>query len=87
MVAEDIDKYAALAGFASSEAGQIMLATLTDEAASTIVSLVAGYKTLPDLELRALCAQLDARLQFLRTLKRSRTNLEDAEEVLSSLTT
>lgn len=84
-VAEDIDQYAALAAFASSEAGAVLFASTNKGIASTVNQIVSGYKTLPEVELRALAAQLEARISFLQSLSRARTNLDDAEEYLKDL--
>jgi hypothetical protein len=82
-IAADVDTYAALAGFASSEAGDIIIKSIDQDVVTTIDKMLTGYKTMPELELRGLCAQLEARVQFLRTLKRAHTNQEDAEAVLA----
>jgi hypothetical protein len=84
-VAGDIDTYAALAAFASSEAGSILTASYGKEIAATVQLIANGYKTLPEAELRALGAQLEARLNFLHSLSRARTNLDDAEAILKEL--
>jgi hypothetical protein len=85
-VAADIDIYAALSGLASSEAGQILIAAITSDIAATVNAIVAGYKTLPEIELRALGAKLEARLSIVQSLSRSRTNLDFAEAYLAELT-
>jgi hypothetical protein len=84
-VAEDIDTYAALASFASSEAGAVLFASYSKEIASTVSLIVSGYRTLPEIELRALAAKLEARISFLQSLSRARTNLDDAEAYLKDL--
>lgn len=84
-VAADVDTYATLASFASSEAGSLLVTQYSKEIAATVQQIVSGYKTLPEMELRALAAQLEARLNFLQSLSRAPINLEDAEEVLKEL--
>lgn len=85
-VTGDIDTYAALAGFASSEAGGILIGALTSELANAVGEIARGFRTLPESELRALGAKIDARLTFLQSLNRARSNLEFAEEALKELT-
>ena len=83
--AEDIDLYAALASFASSEAGSVIFSSLRKEIASTVTEIATGYRTLPEMELRALAAKLESRINFLQSLSRARTNLDDAEGYLAEL--
>jgi hypothetical protein len=83
--AEDIELYSALAAFASSEAGAVVFASISKEIAATVTEIAGGYKTLSEIELRALGAKLDARINFLQSLSRARTNLEDAEAYLQEL--
>jgi hypothetical protein len=85
-VAQDIDIYAALKGFASSEAGAILIDALTKEIAGAVNDFASGYRTLPEIELRSLGARIDARLEFLRSLNRAGTNLDLAEAYLHELT-
>jgi hypothetical protein len=82
---EDIDVYAALAGFASSEAGGIVFASISKEIAATVSEIATGYKDLTETQLRALAARLEARITFLQSLSRARTNLDDAEDYLAQL--
>lgn len=84
-VAADIDIYATLAGFASSDTGSLLLEAQRKEIASTVRAIVAGYKTLPEIELRALAAKLEARLNLVQSLTRAKTNLDDAEQMLKEL--
>jgi hypothetical protein len=83
--ANDIDNYAALAAFASSEAGAVVFASYSKEIASIVSEIVGAYKTMPEMELRALGAQLETRINFLQSLSRARTNLDDAEAYLKEL--
>lgn len=85
-VSEDIDKYAALAGFSKSEAGKILVDALTQDACDSILAIMLNYKKLPDIELRGHAATLEARVSLLRSLKNAPTNLELAEAVLTELT-
>lgn len=84
-LADDIDAYAALAAFASSEAGKIVFASMSKDIASTVSEIATGYKSLSEIDLRALGAKLDVRITFLQSLKRARTNLDDAEAYLKDL--
>jgi hypothetical protein len=84
-VTADIDTYAALAAFASSEAGGIVFASINKEIAQTVNELANKYRIMVEPELRAACAQLAARISFLQSLSRARTNLDDAEEYLKDL--
>src|SRR5882672_1106591 len=59
-ITEDIDRYATLTGFASSEAGGLLLGALTQDAAESVTAIMLGYKTLPEIELRGLAARLEA---------------------------
>ena len=52
---------------------------------SAVNQIISGYKTLPEIELRALGAKLEARINFLQSLSRARTNLEGAEDYLKDL--
>jgi len=84
-VASDIDRYGDLAGFTSSEAGQIIVAALTVDVASAMSTITSGYKTMPEIELRAVAATLETRIGLLRMLKNAATNLELAEAALAEL--
>jgi len=85
-VAEDTDTYAALAAVTNSEGGEVLLKALNRDIASAVNNLVSGYKTLPEIELRALCATLEASIQLARTLNRAPQNLKMAEDALKELT-
>lgn len=82
---EDIDRYAALASFASSDAGGVVFTFISKEIAATVSEIATGYKSLTEIELRALAAKLDTRITFLQSLSRARTNLDDAEDYLKEL--
>ena len=84
-VQEDIERYAALAAFASSEAGEVIFTALGKEIAATVSEIATGYHTLSEAELRALGAKLETRITFLQSLKRAPTNLEDAEAYMKEL--
>jgi hypothetical protein len=86
LVGEDIDTYAALNGVSQSEGGAVLLKALNRDIASAIQAIVGGYKTLPEIELRALGATLEARIQLAQTLNRAPQNLQLAEEALKELT-
>lgn len=86
-IAEDIDSYAAIAAVSNTEGGAILLKALYRDIAGAVEGLVGGYKTVPDVELRALCAVLEARIQLARTINRAETNKTLAEDVLKELTT
>jgi hypothetical protein len=83
--AADIELYSALAAFASSEAGSIVFASTAKEIAAVVSEIASGFRTLPESELRALGAKLDARITFLQSLSRASTNLDDAEAYLKEL--
>lgn len=84
-VATDIDTYAALRGFASSEAGQVLIEAELRECVSAIDALAGGAKTMTELDLRANAMKLGMHLEFVRSLTRASANLDYAESYLKEI--
>lgn len=84
-VKADITLYRSLDAFNASEAGKSMKAEMLKDIGSSVDALTSGYKTLPHIELLALIAQLEGRIDLLRAMNRSTANAELAEEYLNAL--
>lgn len=85
-IAEDIDIYASLRAVATSEGGKTLLAAFNADIAACINKLVAGYATMPELEMRALLAKLGTHMELAKSLNRAQSNLDYAEAALKELT-
>jgi len=85
-VQSDVDRYGALSALSTSEGGQVLVKTLAQDAMSAIANLAGQYKTLPDTEMRALCARLSVTLSLYRALTNAQTNLDGAKDELQKLT-
>lgn len=83
--AQDIDTYAILSGFASSEAGKVLIEATLKTCMGVVETLAMGAKTMDEWELRMNAMKLGMHLEFVRSLTRARTNLEGAEVYLKNL--
>lgn len=83
--ADDVELYKAIAAFQSSEAGKVIVPALAQDVATEIEALLNGYKTMPETELRATCARIDALIGLVHTFNRAETNAQDADAVLTEL--
>lgn len=81
----DADKYQALLALENLEGGKILLNALKSDAVGDFNALIVGYKTLTHLDLLALLASLDSKIQILRLISHARTNLEGAEAFIDEL--
>jgi hypothetical protein len=84
-VARDADAYAAVFALSTSEGGRILIESLRRDITASIDKLAAGYANLTEPVLRAECANLNVQLNVLRTLTRSKDNLDGALAVLDEL--
>lgn len=82
----DAETQGALASFASTKAGEVVLKGMRQNLAMTIDSISSGYRTLSHVELMAACAQLEDRIALLRTFTRAPKNLQLIEEAIEELT-
>ena len=85
VIAEDADRYSALYALSTSEGGVLLIAGLKQEIVSCVDKLANGYKTIPEIELRALCASLDTKRSLVQSLTRSKDNLDGALAALDEL--
>jgi hypothetical protein len=85
-VDQDIDRYAAMAAFNTSEGGKEVRKALRSDIASAINELIRGYAKLSHAELQAIGAKVDARVSLLQAMGNAKQNKEDAEKTLDELT-
>lgn len=85
VAANDADSYAALYALSTSEGGELLIDTLKQDILYAVDKLTAGYATMPEIELRALCASLGINRALVQSLTRSKANLDGALEVLDEL--
>lgn len=81
----DADKYQSLLALQNLEGGIILLSALKRDAVSDVDNLISRYKEASHVELLALVASLDAKLQILRLINRAKTNLEGVESFIDEL--
>jgi hypothetical protein len=82
-IVQDLGKAKALSSLADSEGGKLLIDTLKSELVSGIDSLVIAYKSASHSELIAICANLKARLDLLRSLTRAKEAKEVLENILA----
>ncbi len=79
----DIQTYKDLETLALSAGGKILITSWRRDVVSAVDRLARGYRKLSHVELIALCAELEAKLDQLRALSRSGENKRFAEEALA----
>lgn len=84
---KDADEYAALAAFASSEAGSLIIKRAMQELADRVDNIASTYSRWSHPELIALCAALSAHLSFIKDLTRAKSNLDVVTEALKEMIT
>jgi len=86
-LAEELDEKHSLAALAQSEGGQLLLASLLSDIASSVLGLSSSYKDASHIELIGLCAKLDCKLDMYRALKRAPHNKKVLEDLLAEALT
>ena len=81
----DIDRYGSLARLLNLEGGEVFVNGLKKDVSELVDKLLFEYREADPLELLATISILDTKLNMLRAIYRSKTNLEFAEEYLDSL--
>jgi hypothetical protein len=82
----DIDRYAAIAAFNSSQGGKELRKALRSDIVAAINELTRGYAKLSHSELQAIGAKVDARVSLLQAMGNAKQNQQDAEKTLDELT-
>jgi hypothetical protein len=82
----DIDKYQSLLTLKNVEGGKLLLDVLRKDAVTDVDSLLSKYKESSHIEIIGIISSLDAKLQILRLINRSKSNLEGAQEFIDELT-
>lgn len=85
VIADDADRYGALYALSTSEGGKILTQTLKQDIVASVDKICAGYITLPEMELRALCATLSVNRALIQSITRSKDNLDGALAALDEL--
>ncbi len=85
-IQQDIEKYASINALAGLEGGKILVKSLKSDVLSSINFLTGNYKTVPEIELRASIAKLEANLSLYRVITRAEKNklmaIEELENIL-----
>ena len=83
---EELGKYKALDVLKNTEGGELLIATLRASIVSEVGTLIAGYKDMPEIEIRARLAKISAFVPLVQSLVRAKTNAEGLAEDLKNLT-
>lgn len=83
---QDVDRYAAIAAFTTSEGGLELRKALRSDIATAINTLIGSYKTCEPHILQTIAATIESRVTLLLALGNAQTNREDAEKMLDELT-
>ena len=78
----DIDKYAALGTVSLAEGGQLLVKTFTEDIVSTLKSLAQGYRVYSHVEMIALCASIESKLDTIHAITRAPGQETLAKEAL-----
>ena len=82
-IQSDIKKYSAFASLGSTEGGALLIDVFIEDILTTVTKLSHNYKTLTHMEMVALCASLESKLDVVRTLSRSVKNRDGALDALA----
>jgi len=82
---EDVKYYKAIEVVAKSEGGEYLINDLKQKIADNVNTLEYSFLTLPEAQLRAICANISALLGLLRVLNKSEKNVKIKVEELSEL--
>jgi len=85
LIAQDADRYSALYAAATSKGGKILIESLKQDIVAGVDKITVGYATLPEGELRAVCAALGINRSLVQSLTRSKDNFEGALDALDEL--
>lgn len=83
---QDIDRYAGIAAFNTSEGGKELRKALRSDIVNAINALLSGYKAGDGIALQSFAAVIEGRVSLLLALGNAQTNREDAEKMLDELT-
>jgi hypothetical protein len=81
-IKEVIAKHSAIESVANSKGGKIIIASLQKDITTCISDLSRGYRTMPHMELVAICARLSEQLAMLRVLNKAKKLKNLAKEEL-----
>lgn len=84
-IEQDIDKYAKLESVKLSQGGKLLIESLQTDILNCINELTGKYKEISHIELIAVIARLEARLNLLKTLERSEQNKQMAKDELQRI--
>lgn len=83
---DELGNYKALDALKDSDGGKFLIKNLRESIVSEVSTLVAGYRDMPEVELRARLAKLAAYIPLVQTLVRAKLNAEGLQEDLIKLT-
>ena len=81
-IKEAIAKHASIEAVANTKGGKIIIASLQKDITTCISELSRGYRTMPHMELVAICARLSEQLSMLRVLNKAKKLKNIAKEEL-----
>ncbi len=84
-ILEDISKFESLSTLKNLEGGKSLILLLRTDVAAAVDTLASSYQKASDVELRGMCARLEARLGVLRLIMRAKKNKELTDEYLDEL--
>lgn len=84
-ISNDVDKYASLEILAESDGGAILLEGLKSDISSAVETLTSGYKKLSHIEMIAVIADMESKINMFKILTRSTKNKKLAKEALELL--
>jgi hypothetical protein len=81
--ADQLDKMHALDVMAQTEGARVLVDSLVSDCITAINALANRYKTMPEMEMRAYCAELSVNLALMLSITRSKMNRKALEEALA----
>jgi len=84
-IKKDIKTYASLKTLLESDGGKILTNLLKKDISNTVENISSNYKTLTHIEFISLAASISERMNILRVLDNSKTNLDLAREALEEV--
>ncbi len=83
---DELGNYKALDALKNSDGGKFLVENMRDSIVFEVNTLVAGYKDMPELEIRARLAKLSIYIPLVQTLVRAKPNADGLKEQLIKLT-
>ena len=81
----EVKHYKSLEAVAKSDGGKLLIKELKTKIADNINFLINDFETLPEIQLRTICAKIEAALGQLRMLNRAEKNAKVSVAELEQL--